>query len=234
MPFNPSDPDLAKHWAHFDEVISKWPVVVGTGDEIEAFLCAVLSRRAGVRTQLVGAGLNEREVLDLLIAEPSACLLLLTDSIAKDGGLSLLEHCQQLENPPNVLYCLTSSNHADVDRLLALGVQVILSIHSIGKLNFRQAADCLQSGRSYVDPAVARARAVAADAGVHLSVRERQVLSLVAKGLTNRQIAEQLFIATTTSRDYVSSLIGKFRAGNRVELAAKAAELGYSKIPKRP
>jgi DNA-binding NarL/FixJ family response regulator len=51
--------------------------------------------------------------------------------------------------------------------------------------------------------------------------------------LTNRQIAEQLFIATTTSRDYVSSLIGKFRAGNRVELAAKAAELGYSKIPKR-
>ena len=72
---------------------------------------------------------------------------------------------------------------------------------------------------------------MAADAGVQLSVRERQVLSLVAKGFTNREIAEQLFIATSTARDYVSSLIGKLRACNRVGLAAKAVQLGYSQMP---
>lgn len=231
VPFNPSDPGLVSHWIRFDEVISRWPVVVGTGDEIEAFLCAVLSRRGGVRTRLVGAGLNEREVLDLLSLETSVCLLMLSDSIAADGGLALIERCQALTAPPVVLYCLTSADGADVDRLLALGVQVILSIHSIGKLSFRQAAEDLQRGKAYVDPAVARALAVAADAGVHLSVRERQVLSLLAKGFTNREIAEQLFIATSTARDYVSALIGKLRAGNRVELAAKAVQLGYSQMP---
>ncbi|MEY3545347.1 MAG: Bacterial regulatory protein luxR family [Cyanobacteriota bacterium] len=52
-------------------------------------------------------------------------------------------------------------------------------------------------------------------------------LSLLAKGLTNREIAEQLFTAPSTARDYVSVLIGKFRAGNRVEVAARAVELGY-------
>jgi hypothetical protein len=91
VPFNPSDPGLVSHWIRFDEVISRWPVVVGTGDEIEAFLCAVLSRRGGVRTRLVGAGLNEREVLDLLSIETSVCLLMLSDSIAADGGLALIE-----------------------------------------------------------------------------------------------------------------------------------------------
>ena len=231
LPFNPSDPSLVSHWIRFDEVISQWPVVVGTGDEIEAFLCAVLSRRAGVRTRLLGAGLSEREVLDLLALESSVCLLLLSDSIADDRGLALLERCRELTVPPVVLYCIASAEGVDVDHLLALGVRVILSIHSIGKLNFRQAAGDLQRGCSYVDPAVARALAVAADAGVQLSVRERQVLSLVAKGFTNREIAEQLFIATSTARDYVSSLIGKLRAGNRVELAAKAVQLGYSQMP---
>jgi DNA-binding NarL/FixJ family response regulator len=54
------------------------------------------------------------------------------------------------------------------------------------------------------------------------------VLSLLAKGLTNREIAQQLFIAPSTARDYVSVLIGKFNAGNRVEVAARAVELGYS------
>ena len=228
VPFNPSDPGLASHWAHFDAVISRWPVVVGTGDEIEAFLCAVLSRRAGVQTRLLGAGLSEREVLDLLESEPAPCLLLLSDSIAADQGVVLLERCRQLPAPPQVLYCLSSADAVDVDRLLALGVRVVLSIHSIGKLNFREAADCLQQGRAYVDPAVPRALAVAADLGVQLSVRERQVLSLLAKGLTNREIAEQLFIAPSTARDYVSVLIGKFNAGNRVEVAARAVALGYS------
>ena len=231
VPFNPSDPRLASNWIYFDAVISRWPVVVGTGDEIEAFLCAVLSRREDVKTRLLGAGLSEREVIDLLESEAATCLLLLSDSIAADHGMALLERCRQLAAPPLVLYCLTTVKVVDVDRLLDLGVRVVLSIHSIGKLNFRSAAEALEESRIYVDPAVERALAVAADAGVHLSVRERQVLSLLAKGCTNREIAAQLFIAPSTARDYVSALIGKFRAGNRVEVATRAVELGYSQTP---
>lgn len=228
LPFNPSDPRLASHWTRFDAVISRWPVVVGTGDEIEAFLCAVLSRRPGVQARLLGAGLNEREVLDLLTSEAAACLLLLSDSIAPDQGVALLQRCSELPAPPQVLYCLSTAVAVDVQRLLDLRVRVILSIHSIGKFNFREAADSLEQGIPYVDPAVHRALAVSADLGCELSVRERQVLSLLAKGLTNREIAQQLFIAPSTARDYVSVLIGKFNAGNRVEVAARAVELGYS------
>lgn len=228
MPFNPSDPNLSSHWVRFDQVISRWPVVVGTGDEIEAFLCAVLSRRPGVQTHLLGAGLSEREVLDLLETEPGSCLLLLSDSIATDHGLSLLQVCRSLPSPPRVLYCLTETRAVDIAQLLELGVRVILSIHSIGKLTFLAAAECLDQGNVYVDPAVQRSLAVASDAGMHLSVRERQVLSLLAKGFTNREIADQLFIAPSITRDYVSALIAKFKASNRVDVAARAVALGYS------
>ena len=131
--------------------------------------------------------------------------------------------------PPRVYQAL-----AEESGPFAPYMAVVRAIENESLYDFREAADCLQQGRAYVDPALPRALAVAADVGVQLSVRERQVLSLLAKGLTNREIAEQLFIATSTARDYVSVLINKFQAGNRVEVAAKAVELGYSsELPAR-
>ncbi len=40
-----------------------------------------------------------------------------------------------------------------------------------------------------------------------LSQREREILPLLAKGLKNKEIAAELFIAETTTRDYVSSVL---------------------------
>jgi DNA-binding NarL/FixJ family response regulator len=61
--------------------------------------------------------------------------------------------------------------------------------------------------------------------------RERDILMLVASGLTNKEIAAQLFIAETTTRDYVSELIQRFGVANRAALAAAAIELGYGRAP---
>jgi len=53
----------------------------------------------------------------------------------------------------------------------------------------------------------------------------------VASGLTNKEIAAQLFIAETTTRDYVSELIQRFEVANRAALAAAAIQLGYGRAP---
>jgi predicted ATPase/DNA-binding CsgD family transcriptional regulator len=55
-----------------------------------------------------------------------------------------------------------------------------------------------------------------------LSERERQVADLVAEGLTNRQIAEQLIIGTRTVDSHVSNVIRKLNLSNRAQLAAWA------------
>jgi len=53
-----------------------------------------------------------------------------------------------------------------------------------------------------------------------LSQREREVLALVAEGLTNRQIAERLFISPVTARNHVSSILTKLGLENRTQAAA--------------
>ena len=71
-------------------------------------------------------------------------------------------------------------------------------------------------------PAASRA----ADDPFGLTRRERDVLPLLVKGRTNRQIAEELFISENTAGVHVSNILGKLGATTRTEAAGIAARLG--------
>jgi len=55
-----------------------------------------------------------------------------------------------------------------------------------------------------------------------LTAREAEVLELVGEGLTNRQIAERLFISPKTAGLHVSNILGKLRVANRTQAAEVA------------
>jgi NarL family two-component system response regulator LiaR len=57
-----------------------------------------------------------------------------------------------------------------------------------------------------------------------LTKREREVLSLVAQGMTNPQIAEQLVISTSTVQFHVHNILGKLGVGTRTEAVAMAIQ----------
>lgn len=63
-----------------------------------------------------------------------------------------------------------------------------------------------------------------------LTARERQVLTLIVEGLTNRAIAEQLTIGTRTVDSHVSRLFRKTGVRNRAELVALAFRSGFSTV----
>ncbi len=59
-----------------------------------------------------------------------------------------------------------------------------------------------------------------------LSEREQQVLEMIALGLTNRQMAERLYLAEGTVKNYVSALFQKLGVDDRTQAALKAKEMG--------
>ena len=59
-----------------------------------------------------------------------------------------------------------------------------------------------------------------------LSEREMEVLQLVAAGASNKEIADQLFIAVTTVKKHISNMLVKLDTPNRTQAAARARELG--------
>jgi two-component system response regulator NreC len=88
------------------------------------------------------------------------------------------------------------------------------------------------AGGRYVNPALgARLVAAAAEAERRaeadpLSDREREVLTLLARGFTNQEIAKQLFISTRTAETHRAHVMQKLRLANRAELVSYALANG--------
>jgi two-component system response regulator DevR len=90
-------------------------------------------------------------------------------------------------------------------------------------------------GDSLLDPIVtarvlARLRGEGAEAndGIsELTPQERKILDLVAEGMTNRQIAEKVFLAEKTVKNYVSNILLKLGLSRRAEAAAFMARRNY-------
>ncbi|WP_433476699.1 response regulator [Spirillospora sp. CA-142024] len=76
------------------------------------------------------------------------------------------------------------------------------------------------------DPAIQRTRPVEG-----ITEREREVLTLVGRGLSNQEIAGELFISVATAKAHVARLLTKLDARDRVQLVIIAYELGLVTPP---
>jgi len=119
--------------------------------------------------------------------------------------------------------------------------QVLLSAIEAGCAGFvtktadiselREAVHKAAAGEALIAPAVLRrllARIARSETqrGKNLTAREREVLSLLVEGLTNADIAEQLFVSVYTVRNHVQSILVKLDAHSKLEAAAIAVREG--------
>ncbi len=91
----------------------------------------------------------------------------------------------------------------------------------------------LAAGTREIDPRVAQSLAVDMMSALRgekqqviLSPREREVLDLLAEGCSNKQIAGRLFVAETTVKGYVASLLDKLGVDSRLQAVVRAAQRG--------
>lgn len=147
----------------------------------------------------------------------------------KSGIVATEEITQKL--PGTKVIMLTSFAEDDMlfDAIIAGASGYILK--QIGSGELIRALEMVGRGESLLDPAVTQKvfqrlrqaeRESRGTAFAAFSERELQVLSLVAEGKTNKEIAEQIFLSEKTVRNYVSSILAKLNLSNRAEATAFA------------
>ncbi|HEX5821787.1 MAG TPA: response regulator transcription factor [Solirubrobacterales bacterium] len=193
----------------------------GKGNGLRVALCAQESSfRDAVFTALVSGGhsvLARSEIGEGLPAfcngSAPACIVVATERPDRPTLDMVRTLRSRLGDVAAVLVCRRAVM-ADVRRALELGIEGIVLENDVeGAL----AAVVAAVSAGQVSAPSGQRRAVRARA---LTTREKQILALMATGLTNAQIAAQLFLAESTVKSHLSSAFGKLDVSSRSEAAA--------------
>jgi DNA-binding NarL/FixJ family response regulator len=149
-----------------------------------------------------------------------------------------IETCREIRSNWPEVVCLMLTAHAD-DEALVAAVVAGASGYLLKELGGTDLVDSVRraaQGQSLIDPNVYARVVERLRAGpqederlAKLTTQERRILELIADGLSNRQIAETMFLSEKTVRNYVSNLLSKLGMQRRTQAATFAARLDERK-----
>ncbi|MEA2686855.1 MAG: two-component system, NarL family, response regulator DevR [Actinomycetota bacterium] len=153
-----------------------------------------------------------------------------------------VEVCREIRSQHPEIACLMLTSFAE-DEALFSAIMAGAAGYVLKQVRGTDLVDAVRRiarGESLIDPLLTtrvleRLRLPPeADELAGLTEQERRILDLIAEGMTNRQIGEQLFLAEKTVKNYVSNLLAKLGMSRRSEAAAYAARLSERRQHRDP
>ncbi|MEU0127269.1 response regulator transcription factor [Streptomyces sp. NPDC006289] len=146
------------------------------------------------------------------------------------GGVAAIAELTRLGARSRVLVLTTYDTDSDTLPAIEAGATGYL-LKDAPREELFTAVRAAADGRTVLSPAVAsrlvaRVRAPAGPGNESLSAREREVLGLVARGTSNREIAAGLFISEATVKTHLTHVFAKLGAKDRAAAVAVAYERG--------
>jgi len=145
-----------------------------------------------------------------------------------------VEVCRDVRSTSPDIACVMLTSYADDEALIAsiLAGAAGYVLKQVGSLDLLDTIRRAGSGESLLDPALTDRVLERLREGpktdprlASLTPQERKILDLIAEGYTNRQIAENMFLAEKTVKNYVSNLLAKLGMERRTQAATFAARL---------
>ncbi|MFF0815994.1 response regulator [Rhodococcus sp. NPDC003318] len=199
-------------------------VLVDDHPVVRAGMRALLSSHEGV--EVIGEASSGAEAVDVVAAlRPDVVLMDLRLGEGMDGvhaTAAIAGH----PDPPRVVVLTTYDTDTDILRAVEAGASGYLLKDSDPQV-LVDAVWAAARGETVLDPDVAqrlyrRMRAPRAE----LSARETEIVGLVAKGLSNRAIAKELFVTEATVKSHLVHVFSKLGVDSRTAAVAVARERG--------
>jgi DNA-binding NarL/FixJ family response regulator len=195
---------------------------------------SVLAERDGFF--VVGESGTRRDAVERIPrADPDVVVL---DVRLPDGdGISV---CREIMSVCPEVRCLIVTSFADDEALLA-SIMAGASGYLLKQASADELVNAVRTvgcGGSLLDPMLAGRLIERLQKGpfedderlATLTKQERRILALIADGLSNREIAEQVFLAEATVKNYVSNILAKLGLARRTQAALLANELKRKRI----
>ncbi|MGZ3610440.1 MAG: response regulator [Ktedonobacteraceae bacterium] len=173
---------------------------------------------------VVGEASNGAEALAKIpVLDPQ--VILMDVRMEKMNGI---EACREIKSRNPDVQILMITSYTDDDAMISsilAGASGYLLKH-VSRAELLQSIRKVASGNSLIDANTAKQAMehLSHPPGSELTEREREVLTLVARGFTNKQIADTLFVTEKTARNHVSHILDKLGLSRRSEAAAFAVE----------
>lgn len=192
----------------------------------------------GSRTITVIAEAHDGEHAQEIVAREQPNIVLMDIRMPRRDGISATEGLLALAHPPKVIVLTTFDTDDQVLAALGAGASGFL-LKDTPPAKIVDAVHRVFAGEPILSPSVTAQLIAAAtdsppttrrdDALTHLATltdRERDVAVAVGQGLSNAEIAAQLYLSLATVKSHVTRLFTKLRVANRVQIAMRVHDAG--------
>jgi len=231
MDFTPRLEQIRQNTRQIDNLLRDARLVVCLGNR--AMLSLFVGGQIGQRN-LVGAATCESSGMSL-VERHRPTMVFLSDILEQGSGISLVQRIKRYRPSIHILLLISQEHRqAAIQEAIQAGCDGLLVESRLGLGSATAALHAISGGGIYIDRSLTDFyRQDASGTGLldPLSEREKEVLTLVARGETNAEIGQQLFITTDTVKTHLRNLSSKLQARDRTHAAVLGLRLGLIDWP---
>ncbi|RJP70035.1 response regulator [Hydrogenophaga sp.] len=175
--------------------------------------------------------------VEILVQFHNPDLLLLDLALSDSSGIEVARRVKKSAPRTRILIVTGNVYPGSVANAFAAGADGFVLKHEQGS-ELLDAIRTVLAGRHYISPQIAKALGTSAskqaqspDTSQSLTVREQQIVRLIAKGSSNQEIADALHISVLTARKHRQNVMLKLGLHNGAEIAAYAMKSGLAEAP---
>jgi len=174
--------------------------------------------------ELVGHAMSADSCISFL-RQQQPDVILMDINLAEKSGIELCAEVKKQYPGIFILGLSTFNQQSFIRKMMDNGASGYV-LKNVTREELVEAISTIVKGKIYLSHEAARSLRASEESDVPvLTRREQQVLSLIAEGLTNNEVAEKLFISTTTVDTHRKSLLAKLNARNTASLIRIATQL---------
>lgn len=196
-------------------------LIVDDHPVVRAGLTSMLATQPGL--EVIGSASCGEEALEMLHVQ-SADLILLDLRMPGMNGIDTLLALKRTGSTAHTIVLTSFETDEDIYRAVQAGAEGYL-LKNTSLREMVEAIRAVNAGRRYIPRPIA-SRLAERMMRSNLTARELEILRMLAKGLTNKQVGSALGISDNTVRNHVNSIIEKLEVSDRTEAATTAIQRG--------